>query len=646
MDDSQYLSILHGRLDNLPTLNSRLVRIFISSTFTDTREERNVLLEDVYPRLKTICKEKYGMDFQLVDMRWGVPVEASDDHQATQLCLDEIKNCQKLSTGPNFVTFLNQKHGFRPLQTTISATEFELLTSCLKENDLDSSLVERWYRRDDNQVPPVYVLQPISSLIPGYRDKNNVEALKEWDEVFAKLRECLRFASKKCYEKQRLSEEEMHKYYMSVTEAEIFNGILKLPDSAADHCLCFVRIIDDITSHLDHSKAWRFIDVMTENPKSLDMEAQTILSRLRDEKLVRKLNNFNITRYSVKWSEHEGINRQDHQQYLDNFKDSFYNSMVVKIESAVQKERSLNMDGLYIELLQHLNMANERCRMFHGREEILKDVASYIQGSENKILALYGQSGCGKTSIIAQITKLAPGLLKNAVVAVRFLGTSPNSSNLWRLLRSLCEQITICYEKDKHEVPEDFDDLKDHFVKVLSYASSSKPLLILLDSLDQLSREHHAYKLNWLPRKLPPNVRFIVSTYTEASDLIGTLKLMFSAKHFIEVPVFTPSLSGQVLKAWLKLENRTLTDEQFKIVDSAFDKCSLPLFVKLAYDQVLFWKSYSPLETCQLRYTVQQSIEILFSQLEKKHGVTLVKRALSYVTASGSVNQSLKICSP
>ena len=55
-------------------------------------------------------------------------------------------------------------------------------------------------------------------------------------------------------------------------------------------------------------------------------------------------------RYSVKWSEHEGINRQDHQQYLDNFKDSFYNSMVVKIESAVQKERSLNMDGLYIEV--------------------------------------------------------------------------------------------------------------------------------------------------------------------------------------------------------------------------------------------------------------------------------------------------------
>ena len=40
---------------------------------------------------------------KLVDMRWGVPVETTDDHLATALCQQEITNCQKLSTGPNFV---------------------------------------------------------------------------------------------------------------------------------------------------------------------------------------------------------------------------------------------------------------------------------------------------------------------------------------------------------------------------------------------------------------------------------------------------------------------------------------------------------------------------------------------------------------
>lgn len=50
---------------------------------------------------------------QVVDMRWGVRDEATDDHMTTELCMREIKNCQRLSMGPNFVVFLGQKYGYR-----------------------------------------------------------------------------------------------------------------------------------------------------------------------------------------------------------------------------------------------------------------------------------------------------------------------------------------------------------------------------------------------------------------------------------------------------------------------------------------------------------------------------------------------------
>ena len=40
---------------------------------------------------------------QVVDMRWGVRDEATDDHMTTELCMREIANCQRLSMGPNFV---------------------------------------------------------------------------------------------------------------------------------------------------------------------------------------------------------------------------------------------------------------------------------------------------------------------------------------------------------------------------------------------------------------------------------------------------------------------------------------------------------------------------------------------------------------
>ena len=36
-------------------------------------------------------------------MRWGVREEATDDHTTLELCLKELKACQEISTGPNFV---------------------------------------------------------------------------------------------------------------------------------------------------------------------------------------------------------------------------------------------------------------------------------------------------------------------------------------------------------------------------------------------------------------------------------------------------------------------------------------------------------------------------------------------------------------
>lgn len=68
----------------------------------DTSVERNTLMETVYPKLKIFCQKK-GFEFQVVDMRWGVRDEATDDHMTTELCMRELYACQKLSTGPNFI---------------------------------------------------------------------------------------------------------------------------------------------------------------------------------------------------------------------------------------------------------------------------------------------------------------------------------------------------------------------------------------------------------------------------------------------------------------------------------------------------------------------------------------------------------------
>ena len=68
---------------------SRTFRVFVSSTFSDLKAERNALQAHVFPRLRELC-QKHGARFQVIDLRWGVSEEASLDQQAMNICLAEL----------------------------------------------------------------------------------------------------------------------------------------------------------------------------------------------------------------------------------------------------------------------------------------------------------------------------------------------------------------------------------------------------------------------------------------------------------------------------------------------------------------------------------------------------------------------------
>ena len=76
--------------------------------FSDFKAERNILPEKVFPLLHQFCEDEVkGIEFQVVDMRWGVTDEMINDHQVSALCLQEIKTCMQVSCGPNFVVSEN-----------------------------------------------------------------------------------------------------------------------------------------------------------------------------------------------------------------------------------------------------------------------------------------------------------------------------------------------------------------------------------------------------------------------------------------------------------------------------------------------------------------------------------------------------------
>lgn len=64
--------------------------------------------------------------------------------------------------------------------------------------------------------------------------------------------------------------------------------------------------------------------------------------------------------------------------------------------------------------------------------------------NEEKPLVLYGEGGCGKTSLLSKSAGLSSSswlLGKKPISIIRFLGTTPDSSALTPTLISICQQV-------------------------------------------------------------------------------------------------------------------------------------------------------------------------------------------------------------
>ncbi|MCJ7823854.1 MAG: DUF4062 domain-containing protein, partial [Anaerolineales bacterium] len=86
----------------------RVVRVFISSTFRDMQDERDLLIKKIFPQLRKLCEER-SVTWTEVDLRWGITTEESSEGKVLPLCLAEIHRCR-----PYFIGLLGERYGWVP----------------------------------------------------------------------------------------------------------------------------------------------------------------------------------------------------------------------------------------------------------------------------------------------------------------------------------------------------------------------------------------------------------------------------------------------------------------------------------------------------------------------------------------------------
>ncbi|XP_069125170.1 uncharacterized protein [Argopecten irradians] len=647
--EEHFKRMIAGQLDNIPNIPRSIVRIFISSTFSDMRAERNAIVRDATPKLRDFCAE-HDLDFQMVDMRWGVTDDSQNDHSVEKICLLEVENCQKISLGPNFVLIKGSRYGFRPIPTELSSEDFTLLSSYTTDPE-HTKLLHTWYKRDNNSKPPQYVLQPIRSQFtffgdysPGC-DEPRAKDTENWHRTFEQLQLILRQAAKAATGAGKMSSEALQEYYQSVTETEIKKGLLDVVDPVA-HTVVYSRTFTGLNNEsLTDKDVKRYIEIKDNNGK---LEIDKEIEGLRNElfgKIKKKLKESNCNLYEIPWIS-GGVDPNanvPHGKYIESFCEDFQSDMKALIKSGMSdylpKIRFSVWYTDYAELIHHLQFCNTKCETFCGQDDVLENVKSYIlTDTSRKPLVLHAPSGAGKTSIMAMIMKnLSTWFkMKKHVAVIRFLGTSPLSTNIYDVLFGMCGQLADNAEIIMEPVSyKNMKNLLEYLPRLLRRVANAikSPIVILLDSLDQLTANHDAHSLTWLPTILPSNVKLIVSTLPEEHGILDNLKDILPSKDcYIAVPTLSVTTGKEIVNKYLSLRKRTVTDYQLQVLMSYFTQAPGPLYLKLLLDEAVRWKSYTPEHEHVLADAVRSAISQLFQNLETKFGEVITNHALGYIT--------------
>ncbi|KAJ3313821.1 hypothetical protein HDU76_002532 [Blyttiomyces sp. JEL0837] len=509
------------------------LRVFLSSTFTDTATERNKIIEDVTPAIRNFAKN-FGISVQIVELRWGILPKNTADHLTWEICRNEIKKCYEESMGIFFVSLVSEKYGWRPLPRVITQDVWTHLENFVKAhpNSLSSvpgsknkltyqkqmQILYDLYTEDFNASPP----QRLLKLLPSHEPELSI--FNQNCELVSDL---------------LISAFRNNSYFgLSVTHWETIAAMMTNADP--NRIAWFQRKFGDLDKMLAHPGYYTdFLDcIYPDNMKDLDgfkvnTEGRRLLGQLK-----KQLKNKEIvgayTESTATLEEDKTVAKRDDgrpvfapsKAYVEDFCKLFENLLERNVEACAvtlaqwaDNAAGTQLSGEVMEeCVHHVQWAKKKQSRFFGREDEISEIKEQLEGMWrrkatiwSRTYSLVGKSGCGKTALLSKVAAEISGDDMDTWTIIRFCGTSRFSTSAFGVVKSICQQLVFLLgtsggvndaelqQMKGLEDIVDYDELVQFFHKLLCKVRNRK-LYIIIDSLDQLSDANEARrKLNFLP---------------------------------------------------------------------------------------------------------------------------------------------------
>ncbi|XP_069496179.1 NACHT and WD repeat domain-containing protein 2-like [Ambystoma mexicanum] len=639
---------LAGDSSHIPSEDfRRCVRVFLCAEPRDSESERRILREGVYPKLREYCRKTHGIEFQVLDGYDGVDPQHVYGSHVRQCRMKLLKECLRSSVGPCFVALLGEQYGKPCLPAEIDAVEFEQILDTATQLGVCTKMLDAWYCRDENAVPPVYYMLEKEAELPHASKKGSNRAQEGNDSIWKaaaerELQALFDAVLPECVKKGTLNADQTNKYFTSALEEELRFALNNQPPEVLQRCICYVH---KIPYESLKKKGRVTFKASSSNSHVVCMPEETSdhrkLCQLRDGLLPTLALHGGLQVFSTTTTcdMKVGYTEERKQAYLEGLCKQFYSDMLNFIECTVPKKPA-HVDRVAEEAMQHMSLCNMYSDLYTHECNAMTLINEYIgqDGVHRSPLVVVGESCSGKTVLLASCAKKMHCWLKDtdAKLLVRFASPAGSKIPLRNLLTGLCQQIADIYQRRVQTHQKDVMELRECFVELLTAASKQSPLVLVLDILDHITKDDNARSLWWLPKSFPLYVKVIISTSLRESEILTHLKNLYEDR--ISLLDLKPQRKGcnENLKQSLLAIHRKITSGQQVYVNKSLERNTSPMWVLLLLKEVLHWRSHEDYNDETLGKSLHRGIERLFCMLEKKYGHILVSRASSYITLARS----------
>lgn len=345
----------------------------------------------------------------------------------------------------------------------------------------------------------------------------------------------------------------------SVTELEILHGVLNNPEMAG-RAFFYFRDPQYIETVPKEKKA----DFLSESPADAKKQNQ-----LKD--VIRAT----CTEKNI--------------QLLENYIDPQALAPIIleqlKAAIASQFPKEDIPDELTREAREHEAFAEVRRRTYIGRPEYYNQLDKHA-GDTGKPLLLLGDSGSGKSALVANWVEHWQQLQPNDYIFQHYIGGTNDSSDHWKLIKRLISDIKR-WTDDIEELPKSNEDMLRDFPMWLSKARikanrDGVKFIVIMDALNQLDDTEHAHVLGWLPfDAFKENLRLILST------LPGEILEVLEKKELTTLLVkpLTPKERGEMITEYLLRFGKALDKPRIERL-STNKATENPLYLKIVLDEL------------------------------------------------------------